>query len=198
MKLFLVKHYKIIGFLVVLSLGFLVSNAFGAVIYERTPTGYTIFNPITFSVSVDSFEELNLSGNNPFWGIVLRNDLGCVAVSQNCVSIDTLSLNLTENFPQQAYKQVVVYGGPACGSCDYFYETGIILETDYPFEIIAPPPPPEYNILPVGSDFVSGLLAYAGRLFTDLAPAVGLLIGFAIAFWFIYKFLAFWRNNFPL
>lgn len=51
-------------------------------------------------------------------------------------------------------------------------------------------------IITLPDDFVSSSLAYVGQLFTDLTPAIVLIVGLPLAFWAIAKVIAVVRGGF--
>jgi hypothetical protein len=78
----------------------------------------------------------------------------------------------------------------ACGSGDLTLaevrlDPGFISETTYTFT--ATPPAPGTPIIQVPGGFVASLLAYAGRLFTDLELLIALAIGLPVAFFVIRR-----------
>lgn len=51
-------------------------------------------------------------------------------------------------------------------------------------------------IITLPSEFVTSTLAYVGTIFTDLTPAVILVIGLPLGFWFVSKTIALVRGGF--
>ena len=207
MKVFLVKHYKLLGFLAVIGLGLFFSSAFASASYERYPTGYDITSPVYFSVKRvgaewNDFNSWCVSGD--VWDIVVRatdgegsyyyffsEDNSCDTI-EKIIKMDLPNPNESD-YPFYDYVGVQVFTGAGQENPDgdkaIEYNNG-----EYLFEVgeglTALP------MFPFMGSIVGSCLAYIGRLFTDLSPAVLLLCGFAIAFWFIYKFLVFWNSNF--
>jgi hypothetical protein len=163
------------------------SPAFGAVSYSRTPAGYTIQNPVSFYVSLDTYEEVCTEvGYQNFWGIAWVGSAG-EGSSGSLVASTTLSYDFNENLPIGEYTiiQGICWGEDLEDpyGFDYAYlENG----GDTIFEVVAPPPAGG-NIITLPEDFGTGFLAFAGTLFTDLLPLILIAIGLPLAFWVVGK-----------
>lgn len=48
--------------------------------------------------------------------------------------------------------------------------------------------------LPV--DFATTMLAYVGELFTDLTPAIGIIVGVPVGFWVVGKVITLLKRGF--
>ncbi len=51
------------------------------------------------------------------------------------------------------------------------------------------------TLLTLPTDFMSGMTAYIGELFTDLNPIILLAIGLPLGFWFISKVIGIVRSR---
>jgi hypothetical protein len=51
-------------------------------------------------------------------------------------------------------------------------------------------------IITLPADFVTSSMAYIGQLFTDMTPAIILVIGLPLAFWAVAKVIALVRGGF--
>jgi hypothetical protein len=169
--------------------GLLFSLPALAYTYSRTPSGYTIYNPVNFFVEAESYEqmkaELCWSIDFTQWRVVARGvDLG-LTYSESVPS-STLSHNFLLNLPVKTYLEVWFQCFIGEGGDDGWWQEYLeSLPFSEPiFEIVeAPAPPPAVGYFP--SDFATNTLAYIGYLISDLSVPIYILIGFMLAVWLI-------------
>lgn len=208
MKVFLYKHYKAIFVLVFIGLSLVLSNVFGAVVYERTPAGLEITNPVSFSFSFDDYDDFASlitdcqTQTCTDWGVA---SVRCTAKVGNtctngeqllvasCVPLTETSHTFVVNILEGDYYGVVIVANDDIDPCSAM-PSGEMIEYNGDkiiFSVLSPPPP-SYNIIPLKlqTEFTTSTLAYVGRLFTDLQNAIFLIIGLPLGFWGVAKVIS--------
>jgi len=172
------------------SAGLLFSLPVFAYTYTRTPSGDTIFNPVYFFVSANSYEEMKnelcvfQGSGREFerWRVSLLHT-GNQMIYSYWVASSTISQNFLIPLPLAVYDRVYY-------QCQT-YDIGLLQKPfEYGFEVIeAPPPPVGGNIITMPAGFATSALAYAGQIFTDTSSLILIGIGLLIAFWVVNKIL---------
>jgi len=169
--------------ILILAAGFLIVPAFCFAGYTRTPSDYTILNPITFHFwDVYAYYPGAVSWKAEY---ILNYS---TTIASDCFTsadqTDIQSLPLGEYSWVRARIFFALDCSDALGHDIKSYEgTG----EDIIFEVIAPPPPPETKIITIKGDTPAEILAYAGELFTDTNGLIFLAIGLPLGFWIISK-----------
>jgi hypothetical protein len=187
-------RFKKIVFGLCFSAGLLFSLPAFAFTYSRTPADYTISNPVNFSMSGATYEEINdACGDHgfAFWRLTIySNEFD--ETSTDIFASSTFNFNLSLTLPINEYVEVLfvcldseeMYAGA------FFFEGEGFPEPPIMFEVVAGAPAVAGgNIITLPADFATSALAYAGQLFTDLSTIILLLIGLPIGFWVIKKTL---------
>jgi len=193
----------------IFSLAFLLVPFFvsGAVTYERTPSGYTIENPVSFDVAVDSFSDLVCpEGYQNYWEIYLwtgAEEGQAFERAYGCNASSTLSQYEEDTLPVGDYTSVDINCYDTLEDCeaDPYCSTscssGINLEgVSYPeilFEVVEGETSGE--IVTINSGFISGFLDYIGQLFSDLKYLIILIIGLPLAFWVVKRVVEVFREK---
>lgn len=164
---------------------FLPVFVFAEASYERTPAGYFIESPITIETDIATTCEGLLSWKMSIWQTY---QLPCTqpnCYASECYLVSEPSKIWIVDLPAEEYvgtsytcfSELSCVPPPALAFWLEYDEGNIV------FEVVAEGP--EYNILP--SVNTTGILAYAGRIFTDLEGIVILLIGIPVGFLVIKK-----------
>jgi hypothetical protein len=162
---------------------------FGTINYSRTPSGYTISNPINFSVSVDTIEEFFFPNPVPpltnFWGfyaLCLSPATDCDPYWEGsvfgCYATTTLSVSENVNLPPAKYEAILPIAWTD-EDCTEPIDSGWSFEENAAegiFEVVGGW---------FSTDFASNTLAYIGNLFTDLSVPIYILIGIMLGMWLI-------------
>lgn len=172
--------------------GFLILPAFvfGAINYERDPSGYTITSPIHFDISFDDISEICYGDppNEPTgnWKVRIWDWEGENAYDSEQFSTNSVSFDM--DLPIEEYALVCAYcEKPATWTEDYDFE-GDIYEWYVIFEIVEEiPPPAGIWITFPALDFATSLKATAGDVFSDLTIPIVIIVCLPIAFWFLAK-----------
>lgn len=198
----------------ILAIGiFMIPNfVLGAITYSRTPATDLIYydqQPMTFNVSFDNFpadienyEDQCPEGIN-YWNIFYKTktpDRNFVLLEGNLAST-TKNYSFEGTLPIGKIAGIYVFGGMTATSTYQGY-CGRLLETNLSPDCKMMPGPECYifeildeggggtgigTILTLPTSTTPDLLAYAGRLFTDLNPIVLLLLGIPVGFFIIKK-----------
>lgn len=172
--------FSILGILI-----FIPFSVFSAVIYERTPSDYTIESPVNISVSIDDFYVV--CSRRPNWQIEIYNTNWETAFWSEIFTSTTLSASVDFDLPVDSYIYVDIccfLEGEDCGDSDYDYT--LEYNNDNPiFEIIEPVSP---FALPINS--VNSTIAYIGDLFTSIGGFIWLIIGIPLGFIVIKRVIA--------
>ena len=170
----------------ILSTLILPSFVLGAVIYERTPAGLEINNPVKFDISgvLDTYPlgqswRISTTDDNwdsLYWGCFLTND-GIIE----------------ENLPLETYLYVDlrVYSNDTCFVPGQIATEELEANAENPiFEVVAP-----VLVGPIKAGFdehvpgtaITSITAYIGDLFTSTGPFLWLFMGIPLAFLVIDK-----------
>lgn len=186
---------------------FLLAPVFAFASYDRTPSNYYLYNPVSFHLTdiqtdyrafIDDCLSSPPSGNTPQLylqldaentGLWLSPFFSSTTDEINFSTPDFHNFDNNEfGLPADGYTSVNLYCGD--GSTGYLNE----LETGgfpFIFEILESAPQTIVGtIITLGSNFASNTLAYAGQLFTDLNGLVYLAIGLPVGFWIIKKVIS--------
>jgi hypothetical protein len=171
---------KMKKFLAILTLGFVLlpTLVLGAVGYERTPSGYTISNPVSFAIT-GVFEEhptalswkIYTSGAEVFWS--------------DCVSTTSETIVTDLNLGEYTAITLIWYEYESC-SAGGFPDTLEYNAGEPIFEVVEEEPPVT-PFIEIGTDFVGNILAYIGDLVTGIGPLLYFVIGAPLAFWAVRK-----------
>lgn len=188
-RFYMKKLYLIISLAVLLLIG---NSAFGAVTYERSPSGTEITSPVSFSVTLDDIFDLEFDEEIGvgYWAIVAGGEEA--EYWSEAIASTTLSTTFLISVPTgEAITNILSCACPpefdfnACSENlgDNCSNTGISLESGEPaFTII-------YSFIPISSDFVVSTLAYINQGIGGLGPFLYVIIGLPLAFWVIKKIL---------
>lgn len=159
--------------------------AFAQISYSRSPSGYTITNPVSFSIG-GVFEFLPPVDTG--WKVGLYKAIVGKVYESDCFT--TTDGIYTETLSSGEYVRVELsyYTDGGCaifdGALDLEYNAGNPI-----FEIPTPLPPAKY--IPLPDDLNTSILATIGELFTDLSPLVASIgIGLPVAFWGVRKVIS--------
>ena len=163
-------------FIILISAGLLLpAFCFGAMpegaTYQRTPSGSSITNPITFEVS-------GLITGYPSRSWLLKDYYG--AVITQCFNTDEGIA--VENLELGSYS--IWYAIYSDAICEQPYEEGF---TDDSFEVVEAEEEPAGGIWTIPSDFLSTTTGYIGEFFGDIWTLIALVIGLPLSFWGIKK-----------
>lgn len=177
---------------VALWIALLPSLVFGAVSYSRNPSGYTIFNPVSFQISFDDFSEFDCDEEySDFWTIYIYSEFpeNPQEIWGDWILPTTKSHTFVETLPLGKYTEIK----PACCSVleDECYDTDPELEKEEwylggIFEIVEAP---AFIYLEIPDEMPTDMLAYAGAFFTDLSSLIVLAGGLPIGFKVIKKII---------
>lgn len=182
---------KILVFTILLVMFLFPFSVLGAVDYLRTPSGYTISNPVSFSVSADNYEELkSLCYDNDFafWGVLTR-DLEFNPFYSDLVASSTLSdiFEMTLNFRKYLEVEFVCYNEAQGQIGDYKLEQNGV---EGIFEVVESPPY-EGDFITITTSSVASTTAYIGDLIGSISGLLWLIIGVPLGFVVIKKAMLF-------
>jgi hypothetical protein len=160
--------------------------------YTRTPTGSVITNPVNFAGTRASAP----CGSCNYWKLSYKKYHAERINFGTCYTWAQWNYNETINLPVGKYASIYIQWFAYSDCSGNFYPNYMVdLEGDswydrgnVIFELPPPPPPP---IITLPTNMATGMLAYAGQLFTDLSPIVLILIGLPFAFLIIVRILVF-------
>jgi hypothetical protein len=192
--------FKIFIFGLFFLAGLLLSvPVFAMITYSRTPTGYNTYNPVDFTITADTLEDLFPEGALSVfsWQIFVKNNvedkLGNCRLSSELGGGGLLEFDIPTNV-----EYVEVYGYPFLACVGDIIE-GVILEGEkggsIAFVVGEEPVAPEESpsttpIITLPTNMATSMLAYAGQLFTDLSTLLLVLIGLPLGFWVVRKVLS--------
>ena len=178
------KKKIIVTILVLGILFFGVSKVFGAFEYERTPSEYSIFNPVTFDVS---FITSDCPATTTIWRIGGADDTYETIFSSEWVDIATTTGIFEINVPLATY----YYIGLGCWADEENRQTLNPLEFDEGnplFEVLSSEPTP---FIETDEIFVAGVIGYVrGWLGSGIFPLLAMFIGIPLAFVVIKRVIA--------
>ena len=151
---------------------------FGAITYERTPIGYTITNPVNFSIS-GVFDTSSLAQS---WRIMIQNMLN-EQIWSECIVLNSETIMMMLPFTEYKYVRLETYLSDNCTSAPY---TTAHLEynNEIPvFEVIPPP------LVELPENALVSTTAYIGSIMSDIWVFIGLAIGVPFAFYVIKKII---------
>jgi hypothetical protein len=157
---------------------------FGAGTYERTPEGFEIYNPVSFTLSLNTYAETtcpNITYGANGWGLGFFWNGGYLTPSE-IIDSGTLTHTFTENLAFHSYISVELFcykDGIYAGNAGY-------LEGNRSYVIFEVGKTP---LIPIPSKFIAKTTAYTQELFagSGVWTLVALVIGLPLAFWFIEK-----------
>jgi hypothetical protein len=155
------------------------------IFYERTPSGATINEGTPISFSVDNV--LAIWGIDPFFS--LSYNLKIFDISDNLVATSPCYTSddqtwTKSDLPVGKYG-AIRYSWSRDTDCDPVYSTGG-LEEPPSFEVVETPPSVPPIISGMGGA-VSGSAGLMGKITSDLAPYIALILGLPFGFWGIRK-----------
>jgi len=170
----------------------LASQVLGAFSYERNPSGDTILNPVSFDVSFDDFGEMcDYAPEFQYWTIYLKYEVADPDLEYlipEKIASTTKSYIFTTDLPISPYDEVKFACCPTdeilpweedeCWDSETFEEC--IGAYCILFEVVPPPIP----ILDFSTGMVASMVAFAGELFTNLAPV--LIVGLGLRYGLMY------------
>lgn len=164
---------------------------FGAFTYSRTPSGYTISNPLNFNVSFDTKEEL-CEGIYPYentthWRIGVRDNSHNWFLSEIYL-IENKNLVWNTQLPLGEYIRV----SALCSDDGITFNYGHRFEdnNENPVFEMVEAEAPAGGIWTIPSDFLSTTTAYIGDTFSGIWTLIALVIGLPLSFWAIKKVIA--------
>ena len=148
--------------------------------YERTPTGYTITNPVSFEVSPNDYCD---SYENPFYRLKISDQFDVVPPHwTDSISCSVPTHDFVETLELGEYMDVRFY---CVDSENGIYDTVMLESIDGStpiFEVVEGEPEPEpVFIFPDVSDFTTGAVSQIGIVFTDLAVPLTTIFGLGLA-----------------
>lgn len=193
MKLFLTKHYKIIGFLIFLGVSFLIGSAFASIINsvnivnyignnpptvnhlireDCTPEGYPYSDIFYFSTPAINCDTQICDDETHNWTYLRYNGSADSGSINRCWWVEGSGWYYAQIAEKLVYNENQVIGHYVgvgqCGSGDC---ESVEVETS--------------AIIPISDNFISDSLAYVGNLFTSLSPVMIMLIGLPLAFFVV-------------
>ncbi|MCJ7792957.1 MAG: hypothetical protein MUP45_03190 [Candidatus Marinimicrobia bacterium] len=158
-------------------------SVFGAVSYERTPAGTSITSPVQIEVSFGNWAEVGFPEEVNFWNVVVAQSIEKSLFGSNCLPITILSGDFSIPLPVEDYYSVSFGGGLTEQNCIDGVEGGeIFLEGDDTSVIFS-----VANFIPIGSNVITGAVAYINDVAVGIYPLLFLFIGVPLAFWVIGK-----------
>lgn len=155
---------------------------FGATSYLRTPSGYTISDPISFFVSWENFHDICWQGDN-VWGLAYEKK-DWTSIYSECISSDINSYTFIENLPLTEYVRVgIVCGVDVCNKNSFSNPLEYIPYFQTIFKIIPPP------LLTLPENAISNSVAYIGDLINSISVFIWLFIGVPLGFVVIKKII---------
>lgn len=157
---------------------------FGADIYTRNPSGFSISNPVSlrFQGALDNPEVHS-------WKFKVNNMI-MVDYFSDCFT--TNDETWTNDFPlsQYSWVRIMTWTDDVCsvGENDWTLEYD---EMSPIFEVVPPPP---YNYVPIDPNLPMDMLAFAGEMFNDLGSLITLAVGVPMAFVVIKKVISLIRT----
>jgi hypothetical protein len=155
--------------------------AFGEIIYNRTPSGYTIQNPINFSISLDVGD---IPAGREYWHLSANeHESADWVVLTPCFASTTLSANENISLPILAegdYYWAVYIRSWDNDTCEGGNSQTNLGDGGFVVEEATPATGGWFS-----TDFASNTLAYIGNLFTDLSVPIYILIGIMLGMWLI-------------
>ena len=180
---------KIILITLFLALLLPIKTAFGAYSYSRTPSGYTINNPVSFDVSFDSYADFAFPAtSSDYWRLEIQGDLGNTDFT--CLPTSTLSISQEFNLPLDIYWQVFAQGF-SNENCSMDRQDGVYVEEDLEdpgmiFEVVeSGGSAGVFFTLPTST--LTDLQAHIGDLVTDTSLLWIIAIALPLGFWMISK-----------
>lgn len=191
MCFFKMDKRKIGLILVFFSLLLVGNQVFGAVSYERTPSGYTIENPVSFYISFDDYSEICDIEEFDWWSVYIYSEHPeneQEIFSEDRIVPTTKSHTFVETLPLGIYTEIK----PACCDIEECYDTDPELEKEEwtlggIFEVVEIP---VLSYLTIPAQLPADMLAYSGNLFTDLGLLITMTAGLPIGFKVIKKIIA--------
>lgn len=183
---------KLLVYSLLLPVGLLLgSTVFGATTYSRSPAGASITSPVSFDITLNTFNEVfgGCFGDKNYWGISVYDHGNEIEYYSDAISSTTLSHIFVMNLPvadDYNYVTGVCSGDNVLSGSDNWYHAfeGTNSGGATIFAIVNPPAGLGYKIVTTNSNFASSTLAIVGRLFTDISPMtyawIGLVVGFLI------------------
>jgi hypothetical protein len=192
------KKIKLLVYSLLLPVGLLVgSTVFGATTYNRSPAGASITSPVSFNITLDTFNGVfgGCFGDKNYWGISVYDHGNEIEYYSEAVSSTTLSHIFVMTLPvadDYNYVTGVCSGDNVLSGTDNWYHSfeGTSSNGATIFAVINPPAGLGYKIVTTKSGFASSTLAIAGRLFTDISPMTFAWIGLVVGFLVIEKAIA--------
>lgn len=169
------------------------SSAFGAVGYERTPSGYTIENPVSFSVS-GVFDEYPTALS---YQIRVSNDL-YEQILSDCFSANNQIVEMTLPFDEYVSVGMILNTELGCGS--YMSETDLEYDGgDIIFEVVEGEEEERKPFFTIENSDITTLMASVSDIFTDADFFIMLAVGLPLAFWIINRIVKdtneYWGEN---
>lgn len=169
-------------------------SVLGAVSYERTPSGSTIQNPVSFSVSMDTTEDFLAKcpiegAYYNYWGISVEY-ISTYAQKSPLVASTTLSNVFVETLligdgiigVEGFCTHKLDYGEEFASFSDpvFEWEGGEII-----FEVLEATP--RKSFLTIGQNFISSTTGFINDFAGGLNRFIALLIGIPLTFWVLNK-----------
>jgi hypothetical protein len=169
--------------ILILAAGLLILPAFcfADVNYSRTPSGFSISNPVNFQL----LGVFDTYGDAHSWHLKYYYDDNQTVISQcfttnNGTDIQILPL---DNY---FFVQGRFYIDGSCLIANYDHDTFFEYDMVNPvFEVVEPPPTPQATIIPFDLSHISSILNYVADIFYDLRLLVVLAMGLPLGFWII-------------
>lgn len=151
--------------------------------YERNPSGSEIENPVSFTLT-DVFTTYPACNS---WQLTLTP----TATTSQCATLTTDTWEVSLPLGEYTYLNGKCFSDAGCSSLE---ETWDVEGSDDPsviFEVVAPPPPYEGNIVTITTSSVASTTAYIGDLINSVGPFLWLIIGLPLGFWIINETIKF-------
>lgn len=169
---------------------------FGAYSYERTPSGFTIENPVSFEISFDDYDVDTGCVGYDYWAMSLSTGGGVSEDYEPLTFLASTTKNHTwtqfapMSTPPEADLPVRTYISVdfACSPVEIpTYEdwiNGVYIGDN--FEVVEGEEEAGF-ISGINTDFLASTTAYVGETFTDLWTLIALVMGLPLGFWGIKK-----------
>lgn len=179
---------KILVSTILLMLFLFPFSVLGATIYERTPSGYTIENPVSFEVGFDTWGEVCSKPESVKWAIQVFGVVGYELIWESDNQASTTKSVIFETNLSFLEYQAVVFDCRDINDITTYDSHPLESDPfgDPIFEVIAPPVIP-----PITAGFedytMASTTAYIGDLWNSAGVYIYLFIGIPLGFWIIKR-----------